>query len=925
MSKKVLLIDAFSLAFRAFYSYPTSLRLTDGTPSNAVYGFLAMIFKAIDDLKPTHVCICFDRKEPTFRHEMYDSYKANRTAPPEEFAVQVPHFFEVVKRCGLAHYDKSGYEADDIIGTLSHNYSQEKTQCLIMTGDHDALQLVDEYVTVVMNQRGVSDLKFYTPGAVEEKYGFGPDLIVDFKALKGDSSDNIPGVKGVGDKTATKLLQDYKSLEGIYDHLDEISSKSLKQKLIDSKKDAYMSHKLATIFTDVPLSIDDDYIQFTPQWSEIMAVFKEYQLTTLVKKYSEMELQQSVGDGLFDGASDVESDSETDDVDYVLIDSVDALKAILPNFTEGFAIDLETTSLSIRDAQIVGVSLSAAEGQAYYIACNKYLENVNQDQTVSLFSDGASVHCEFKLNPLLKELKPLLEEESVLKVAHNAKYETGVLANYGIQLKGVEFDTMLAAFVTFPGDKVGLKDVALRHLGVEMTEYEALTGKGKSQIPFKDVPIEDATQYACADADMTWRLYRYFKPKIAEKEVMSLYYDIEIPCMKVLAEMEHVGICLDTGYLQSLSDTFSVEIESLRAKIQELAGKSFNVNSTKQLAEVLFDDMGLPVIKKTKTGRSTDSSVLEALAEKHEIAKLLIRFRTLEKLQSTYVTALPHSVSTTTNRVHTSFNQTVAITGRLSSTSPNLQNIPIRSEEGRLIRQAFVPSAPDRKLLSIDYSQIELRVMAHLSQDENLIEAFKNGEDIHARTAAIVNGISLEEVTKEQRYSAKAVNFGILYGQSSFGLSGQLGIDRKSAKEIIEDYFEKLPKVKAFIDSTIASAKEEGQVRTEFGRFRLLPDIHSKVFHLRQFAERAAVNTRVQGTAADIMKLAMIDVQRRITESGLVSDMVLQVHDELLFDMVVSEEDDLVSLVKKAMGGVVSWDVPLGVDVAVGDHWGEID
>ena len=922
MTKKVLLIDAFSLAFRAFYSYPTTLRLTDGTPSNAVYGFLSMIFKAIDDLKPTHVCICFDRKEPTFRHEMYDAYKGNRTAPPEEFSVQVPHFFEVVKRCGLAHYEKAGYEADDIIGTLSHNYTQQETQCLIMTGDHDALQLVNEHVTVVMNKRGVSELMFYTPGAVEEKYGFGPDLIVDFKALKGDTSDNIPGVKGVGDKTATSLLQEYKSLDGIYEKLDDITSKSVKKKLEDSKQEAYLSHKLATIFTDVPISIDDDYLQFSPEWSEIMDVFKEYQLTTLVKKYAGMEFEQNMGGSLFEGPAE---DAPEEEVTYKLIESQAELKEILPKFTEGFAIDLETTSLSVRDAQIVGVSLSAVEGEAYYVACNQYVEAVAEEQTMALFSDAAPQGCEFKLNPLLKLLKPLLEEESVLKVAHNAKYETGVLSNYGIALKGIEFDTMLAAFVTFPGDKVGLKDVALRHLGIEMTEYEALTGKGKSQIPFQDVPLEDACKYACADADMTWRLYHYFKPKIVEKEVMSLFYDIEIPCMSVLADMEHVGVCLDTAYLQTVSDSFSSEIEQLREKIQTLAGKTFNVNSTKQLAEVLFDDLELPVIKKTKTGRSTDSSVLEALAEEHEIAKLLIRFRTLEKLQSTYVSALPHAVSVNTNRVHTSFNQTVAITGRLSSTSPNLQNIPVRTEEGKMIRKAFVPSASDRKLLSIDYSQIELRVMAHLAQDTDLIEAFKNGEDIHARTAAIVNGIDLDEVTKEQRYAAKAVNFGILYGQSSFGLSGQLGIDRKSAKEIIEDYFEKLPKVKQFIDSTIESAKEEGRVRTEFGRFRLLPDIHSKVFHLRQFAERAAVNTRVQGTAADIMKLAMIEVQAQMKARGLKSDMVLQVHDELLFDMVVSEQDELVELVKTAMSSVVSWGVPLGVDVDIADNWGQID
>lgn len=917
MSKKLLLIDAFSLAFRAFYSYPTHLRLPDGTPTNAVFGFLSMIFKAIDDLSPTHVCICFDKKEPTFRHDLFPDYKGNRVEPPDEFKQQVPHLFEVVSRCGIASASSIGYEADDIIGTLSSQCASRDTKVLIITGDHDALQLVTEQVSVVMNKKGVSDFIVFTPEKVKEKYGFGPENIVDFKSLKGDPSDNIPGVKGIGDKTATQLIQSYGSLEAIYSHFDAIGSKSVKLKLSKSKDVAFLSHRLATIFTNVPLEFTFDSFEYKPIWADIISVFSRYQLSSLVKKYTPF-ISESFSESLTQNKMIAKGS-----IAYYCIQTLQELEPWLKKLMNGFAIDLETTSLSVPDAEIVGVSLSCKNGEAIYLVCNDAVQS-SMDVEVPLFSFPSS-NKTVKCHPLLEALTPLLEDGDIFKVAHNAKYDIGVLKNYGIQLKGLYFDTMIASFLAFPGENGGLKDIVSRHLGISMTTYDDVVRKNQKMQSFLDVPIDKACDYACADADMTWRLYHYLKPLLVEKNVDDLFYSIEMPCMEVLSTLEQEGISLDRAYLQGLSSKFMSESEQLKEKIWEISGKEFNINSPKQLAIVLFEDLRLPVVKKTKTGRSTDSSVLEVLAKDYDIARYLMRYRSLEKLLSTYVLSLPNSVSSKTGKVHTSFNQTVAITGRLSSSHPNLQNIPIKTEEGRDIRRAFIPSDSSRLLMSVDYSQIELRVMAYLSQDKGFIQAFKNDEDIHARTAAIVHSCSLETVSKEQRYAAKAVNFGILYGQSAFSLSEQLGIERKEAQYIIDDYFTKLPKVKEFIDSTIEFTQKNGLVKTEFGRFRWLPDITNRVFHLRQFAERAAVNTRVQGTAADIMKMAMICVHKKMIHHGLRSKMVLQVHDELVFDMVSDEEGTLVKLVTEEMENVVNWEVPLKVDIAIANNWGDIE
>ncbi len=907
MSKKVLLVDAFSLAFRAFYSYPTSLQLPDGTPTNMVYGFMAMTLKAIEDVKPTHVCICFDRKEPTFRHEMFPDYKGHRPSPPDEFKVQVPLMFDIVKESGLASFDEAGYEADDIIGTLAKKLEKDDFDVLIMTGDHDSFQLVSDKITVVMNKKGVSEMVHYTPDMVRERYGLGPEQIVDFKALKGDASDNIPGVAGIGDKTATKLLKEFGTLEGLFENIDDVSPPRIQSKLRESKDIAILSQTLATIYLGVPVDVQESLITFNPDWALIVDIFKRYHFNSLAKKYEKkLEKSESLPVKL------------TANGDYQCIDSLDLLKGLLGELNGGFSIHLETTGLKAVEAQIVGIALSMSSGSAFYIPCNDYLEQESDGDTASLFHTEVS-ELSFKLTPVLKLLKPLLEDVTIPKFTHDGKYEAVVLSNYGISLKGIHFDTMLAAFLVFPGEKMGLKALVSRYLGIEMTSFDAVVGKEKKTL--SEVPLEEASHYAAADADMTYRLMEYLTPRIEEKSLGSLFTDIELPSQYVLSYMEKTGVSLDTGVLRELSVSFSEESGRLKQEVFELSGGEFNLNSPKQLAEILYDKMGLPVLKKTKTGRSTDSSVLEKLAVDYDIANKIMRYRTLEKLLGTYVNALPHMLVPRTGKVHTSFNQTVAITGRLSSTGPNLQNIPIRTAEGMLVRKAFVPSGPGRKILSIDYSQIELRVMAHMAQDTDLIAAFSRGEDIHARTAAVVNNVDLDDVTKTQRYEAKAVNFGILYGQSSFGLSEQLHIGRKAAKVIIDDYFLKFPKIKAFIDSTIAKAQEDGFVRTEFGRYRYLSDINNSVFHKRQFAERAAVNTRVQGTSADIMKIAMVRVFDAMKEKSFESRLLIQVHDELVFDVLDSEYDALVELVISIMEGVVDWEVPLNVDVESGPNW----
>lgn len=922
--KTLLLIDGFALAYKTFFGIPVTMTLADGQPINSVYGFVTTVLRAIEKYKPDYFCVCFDTKEPTFRHTMFPDYKAHRDPPPPEFISQIPLLKDIINKMGFMALEKPGFEADDLLGTLSKLGEDHNTKVLIMTGDQDAFQLVTDNVSVITTQRGSTDIIEYTPDKVSEKMNVTPAQVIDFKALKGDPSDNIPGVKGVGDKTASNLIQEFGTLENIYNSIEKIKSDSVKQKLITDKEKAFLSQELATIKRDVPLDKGMQDFSFSPDWPMILAGLQAYQFTQLVTKYTPKLTQEEHAE-----QAEISSVSAPDG-HYTQL-SLSDLKGKLSQLKQGFAIDLETTSTQAREAQIVGVALSVKPGEGWYIPCNAY---VNTSMTSaggalfqptlmgSLFEEETQDY--FQKNPVVELLKPILEDKSIPKYTHNGKYETIVFLNYGVALQGIAFDTMIAAFCVFPGERVGLKDLALRHLNIGMTHYEDVAGKGKLQIPFYEVPLDQATQYAAADADMTYRLKTFLEPKIAEKNVTELFYDIEMPIQDILSDMEFKGVALDSKYLATLEKEFEEKNNDTEAAIFELTQERFNLKSPKQLAEVLYEKMGLPVLKKTKTGASTDSSVLEKLKKDYPIAQLLVAYRTVEKLQSTYVKVLPTLVNPITNKIHTSFNQTIAITGRLSSTNPNLQNIPIRTEEGLKIRAAIIPSHPEGTILSIDYSQIELRVMAHMAKDQNMIRAFQKGEDIHKATAAHIHNIPIEEVTKEQRYNAKAVNFGIIYGISAFGLSENINVTRSEAKAIITTYFETFPGIKTFMDDTIAFAREHGMVTTMFGRMRPLPEINDRIKSRQQFSERTAINTRVQGTAAEILKKAMIQVASAIKEAKLKSNMVIQVHDELVFDCVPGEQDQLIQLVKQNMESAVKLSVPLTVDVESGKNWKDL-
>ncbi len=918
MKEKILIIDGHSLAYRSFFAFPASLSLPDGRPINAVYGFVTLMLKCLEQFAPHYICICFDRKEKTFRHEMYTAYKGHRPPAPDAFIAQLPILDEILATMNISTISLAGFEADDLIGTLAKSAEKQGLDALIMTGDMDSLQLVSPHTSVISSKKG-GELMIYTPPEVVNKYQLTPDQIVDFKALKGDPSDNIPGVAGIGDKTATQLLHQFQTLDNLYNNIDQVASASVKAKLETNKSNAFLSQTLATIHCEVPIEIDFEVFRYQPDWIQIIEYFREYRFTTLVKAYESkcprIEAQVPLTDTI-----DVRV------TDYQSIDTVEALKAILPYLSEGFAIDLETTSVTAVNAQICGVSLSWSANQAVYIPMNHLLgPTPQQDHTLSLFGEAPKSKASYyELNPFLAMLKPLLEDKSIAKWTHNGKYERMVFKNYQIDFKGIRFDTMLAAFLLYPTEQIGLKSLAARHLGITMTTYESLTGKGKHQIPFNMVPIDKAVQYACADSDVTFQLKQKFEPLISERALGPLLYEIELPLQDILADMECTGVAIDTPYLNQLSHTFSTELQQVQATIFELAGTTFNLSSPKQLSQILFEKLQLPVIKKTKTGLSTDSSVLEKLEHVHPIAKELLRFRMLEKLQNTYVTVLPTLLNPRTHKIHTSFNQTIAITGRLSSTNPNLQNIPIRSEAGQKIRGAFIPSGPEYRILSADYSQIELRLIAHLAQDPTMIAAFQAFEDIHTSTAAVIFGCSISEVTKEQRYQAKAVNFGILYGVSAFGLSENIGVSRAEAKQIIDDYFTKFATIRQFINTTIKEAEGQGLVRTLGGRIRPLPDIKSPIRSVRQFAERTAVNTRVQGSAADILKLAMIKIDHALREGHYRSRMLIQVHDELVFDIYQGEEEAVSALIKREMESAYPLQVPLEVDLAIGKNWQEL-
>ena len=888
--KSLYLIDGSSYIFRAYYGIRQFLSTSKGFPTNALYGFINMLQKVVKDEKPDYLAVTFDSKEKTFRHEMYADYKANREAPPEDLAKQFPYFEPLVQAFNIHSVRVPGYEADDIMGTLAKKGAEEGLQVVIVSGDKDMMQLIGPNIRMLDTMKN----KWFDIEGVEEKFGVPPDRVVEVMGLMGDSSDHIPGVKGVGPKTATELIRKFGSIEELYERIDEVDKQKLREKLVQDKEMALLSRQLVTINSSMELEFKLEDLKLKPS-----------NITELKKLFSEFEFSSLLGE-LEDNSDPVVSSPAIASQYETLLTEADFerwLKQLKKS--KIFALDLETTNLRPVRARVVGISFSCEEGVACYIPLgHRYL----------------GVPDQLALDWVIKKLKPILEDPQIKKVGQNIKYDLIVLRNEGVDLRGIAFDTMLASYILNPsGRRHNMDALAQNYLGHTTIKYKDVVGTASKEIGFDEVDVERATEYAAEDADITWRLYEKLS-SLLQGDDLQLFQDLELPLLEVLAEMEIHGMKLDQKHLQNLSAIIEGKIEDHIKKIYSIAGEEFNINSPKQLSVILFEKLGLPVIKKTKSGYSTDVTVLEQLAEEHDLPEVVLAYRQLGKLKSTYVDALQDEIFSKTGRVHTSFNQTVAATGRLSSSNPNLQNIPIRTEMGREIRKAFIAEG-NNHLLSADYSQVELRILAHLSGDEALIEAFQMGEDIHTRTACEIFGTSADRLDAEARRMAKAVNFGIVYGLSAFGLSRQLKIYPREAKKFIDQYFALYKKVKVYMEETVAEAKEVGFTQTLMNRKRYMPDLESQNRQLREAAGRVAINSPVQGSAADLIKLAMIRLAQKIREKKLKSRMILQVHDELVFECPEEEEQEMRALVKKEMEGVVPLKVPLVVDMGWGKNW----
>ncbi|MBN1485437.1 MAG: DNA polymerase I [Chloroflexia bacterium] len=909
---QLVLIDGHALLYRAYYALPQSMVTSQGEQTNAIYGFLTILLKVLEEQKPEHVIICFDTKH-TFRHDLYPEYKAHRAKMPDDLRAQEPRLEQVLQALGLPTYVLDGYEADDLIGTLARQASEAGLETLVVTGDADILQLVTEQVHVLTPGQRYSDTTVYDPAQVQERYGFGPEQLVEYKALRGDPSDNIPGVPGVGDKTATSLVQKYDTLEKVYENLELVPSR-YRGKLEEHREQAFFSRDLATIRTDAPVELDlqasrlGDYDR-----EQVLQLFQELEFRSLLRRLPQAAAPSAAPGGARQLSFFEQSAAEAETPpDYVAVRDEAGLAAMLDALGRGpLAFDVETDSLRPLQAQLVGLSLAIPGGQAWYVPL------MHKD------TEGRRLSPQLEW-PLVRErLAPLLGNPDVPKYAHNAKFDILVLSQHGLEVRGLASDTMIAAHLLEPGS-VGLKDLAFRHLGVQMREIKELIGSGKSQITFDQVPLDEATPYACADADMTCRLQQELAPRLRKEGLQQLFADLELPLIGVLLEMERAGILVDVDMMEEMSRGLETELDRLGQNIQDMAGHEFNVNSTQQLSQVLFEELGLPltVTRRLKTGSySTASDVLENLRDLHPIAQAMLDYRELAKLKSTYVDTLPALVNPQTGRIHTSFHQTATSTGRLSSSDPNLQNIPVRSEIGRRVRRAFV-AAPGCLLLSADYSQVELRVLAHLAQDPGLLQAFAAGEDIHASTAATLFEVALDEVSPEQRRLAKAVNFGLMYGMSEFGLAQRMGIERAQAAHFIQAYFSRYPRVQQYLEQQARQGRELGYVSTLLGRRRYIPELTSSNRNVRQAAEREAVNAPIQGTAADIIKIAMLRLQRALQKRGLGSRMLLQVHDELVLEVPEDELGITQTLVTELMESAYALDAPLKVDVHVGSNWG---
>ncbi|WP_210449444.1 DNA polymerase I [Vibrio crassostreae] len=920
----LILIDGSSYLYRAFHAYPGTMSNGD-IPTNAVYGVVNMLRSMMRQFASDRIAVIFDAKGKTFRDDMYPEYKANRPPMPDDLRCQIEPLHNVIRAMGLPLISIPGVEADDVIGTLASQASAMGMPVLISTGDKDMAQLVDDNVTLINTMTNV----VMDREGVIEKFGIPPELIIDYLALMGDKVDNIPGVPGVGDKTATALLQGIGSIEKLYQNLDDIAalgfrgSKTMAKKLIDNKDNAEMSYELATIKLDVELEeTPESLVKAQPNTDELIKlygqlVFKSWLNELLEGGSGVVEADEKSGAVRSNTAlttSTVEMNTSAVTIDrsnYETILDEASFNAWLEKLkaAEVFAFDTETDSLDYMVANLVGLSFATEEGVAAYVpVAHDYLDAPQQ-----LDRDW-----------VLEQLKPILEDDAQAKVGQNLKYDMSVLARYGIEMKGIKHDTMLASYVfNSVGGKHDMDSLALRFLQHSCISFEQIAGKGKKQLTFNQIELGEASPYAAEDADVTLRLHNRLMENIEQDEKLkAIYEEIEVPLIPVMSRIERTGVFIDDMLLGAQSQEIAVRLDELEQKAYEIAEQEFNMNSPKQLQAILFEKMGLPVIKKTPSGApSTNEEVLQELALDYPLPKLIIEYRGLAKLKSTYTDKLPKMINAETGRVHTSYHQAVTATGRLSSTDPNLQNIPIRNEEGRRIRQAFV-AQHGWKILAVDYSQIELRIMAHLSGDKALLEAFQQGKDIHAATAAEIIGVDIEQVTTEQRRRAKAVNFGLIYGMSAFGLAKQLGIPRGEAQHYMDTYFERYPGVMQYMEDTRSAASEQGFVETIYGRRLHLPEIQSRNGMRRKAAERAAINAPMQGTAADIIKKAMLLVDEWIQAEGDGRvKLLMQVHDELVFEVEESSLAEIESKVQELMESAAELEVPLVAEAGHGDNW----
>lgn len=918
MSKRLYLLDAYALIYRSYYAFIKNPRFTSkGLNTSAIYGFTNTLIDLIAKENPTHIAVVFDPPYPTFRHELYKEYKANREATPEDIKKSIPIIKEIIEGFKIPVIQVDRYEADDVIGTLAKQAEKEGFTTYMMTPDKDYGQLISDHIFMLKPGRAGNEMELIDKQKICEKYTIkDPSQVIDILGLMGDSSDNIPGAPGIGEKTALKLINEFESIENIYNRIEEVTGKQ-RDKLVQNKDLVLLSKELATIKLDVPITIDPDSLVLEkPDEEKLTKLFNELEFRSVLQRIFRKEIPSRPNSNPIQGSlfaenevekvlSDLKNITNTDH-NYILIDEKEKRSKLISDLLQQkeFCFDTETTGLDPYSSEIVGLSFSFKEHIAFYVPFPE-----SQETTQAI----------------LNEFIPVFENSSIRKIGQNIKFDILILQQYNIQVKGALFDTMVAHYLLHPDLRHNLNYLSEHYLGYKPVEIEELIGKkGPRQGTMRNVPIEKIKEYAAEDADITLQLKSVFEKELKTTGLYELSESLEMPLIPVLANMESTGINIDVNALIEFSKTLNIELIETEKKIFKHAGIDFNISSPKQLGEILFDRLKLDTqAKKTKTQQySTSEETLASLFEKHPIINDVLEYRSLKKLLSTYVEAIPKLINPKTGKIHTSYNQAVASTGRLSSNNPNLQNIPIREERGREIRKAFIPSDNDHILLAADYSQIELRIMAHLSQDSNMITAFKNNEDIHTSTAAKIFHVeNLNNITNDQRRKAKTANFGIIYGISAFGLSQRLKVSRTEAKQLIDEYFKSFPKVKEYMDKSISKARDKGYVETMLGRKSILSDINSRNSIVRGNAERYAINAPIQGSAADIIKISMIDIFSELNNKNYKSKMILQVHDELVFDIYKPELEEIKNLVKIKMENAIKLSIPLIVDIGVGNNW----